>query len=57
MLQLVLSPVNLFLNDNYQVVGQRLCDCIVEVLLLLKLNSFSVGIFLLCEGFIEACES
>lgn len=57
MLQLVLSPVNLFLNDNYQVVSQRLCGCIVEVLLHLKLNSFLVGIFLLCKGFIEAYES
>lgn len=57
MLQLVLSPVNLFLNDNYQVVNQCLCGWIVEVVLILKLNSFLVETFLLCEGFIKACES
>lgn len=45
MLQLVLSPVNLFLNDNYQV-SQCLCGCIVEVVLALKWNYFVVGIFL-----------
>jgi len=28
MLQLVLSPVNLFLNDNYQVVRSFLCVCV-----------------------------
>lgn len=43
MLQLVLSPVNLFLNDNYQVVGCFLCVlcicvCIVEVVMIIKLN-------------------
>lgn len=57
MLQLVLSPVNLFLNDNYQVVRQCLCGCIVEVVLVVKLNPFLVGIFLLCKGFIKARES
>lgn len=40
MLQLVLSPVNLFLNDNYQVVSQCLCGCMVEVVLVVKLNYF-----------------
>lgn len=51
MLQLVLSPVNLFLNDNYQVVScfLRVCLCvyIVEVVMILKLNSSLFGAFLL----------
>lgn len=40
MLQLVLSPVNLFLNDNYQVVALCFCGCICigEVVMILKLN-------------------
>lgn len=57
MLQLVLSPVNLFLNDNYQVISECLCVCIVEVVLILKLNSFLVGILCCAKFFFKACES
>lgn len=57
MLQLVLSPVNLFLNDNYQVISECLCVCIVEVVLILKPNSFLVGILCCAKFFFKACES
>lgn len=50
MLQLVLSPVNLFLNDNYQVgnwVCVFVCVCIVEFVMILKWIFFLIGTFLL----------
>lgn len=56
MLQLVLSPVNLFLNDNYQVVSQFclvVCVWVGEIVCIKRIHTKTVTKFKAFESYMK----